>query len=95
MILSVKDHPYVGMQVCNNQRCNEVAQSWLALNTITNESLKKEFGDWVYICRTNGKKESGWKIKGDAYRESEETPYWILVRDDKRRRSKCVTLDVL
>ena len=47
--------------------------------------------DYIYEYKDG----SGWKIKGDAYRESEETPYWILVRDDKRRRSKCVTLDVL
>ena len=95
LILNVKDHPYIGMQVCDSQDCKKVAQSWLTLNTITNKSLQEEFGDWVYIHRTNGKKESGWTIKGDAYRESEETPYWILVRDNKRHRSKCVTLDVL
>jgi hypothetical protein len=69
--------------------------SWLEANTMSNEALLQELGDLVYVQRSGGRKESGWSIRGDAYRENVDGPFWVLVRDNKRRRSKCVTLDKL
>jgi hypothetical protein len=87
--------PYIGLWACNGESCMEKVMSWLEANTMSNEALLQELGDLVYVQRSGGRKESGWSIRGDAYRENVDGPFWVLVRDNKRRRSKCVTLDKL
>ena len=91
---TVTNWDYLGVWACKQEACQKQAQDWLSDNTVSHSDLLTEFGGWVYVIRNNGKKESGWSIQGDAYREVEEGPYWILVKD-KHHRSKCVTLDKL
>jgi len=93
-LLGVYKQPYIGLWICNMPACEEVAKSWLNGTTVDHEILLKEFGSWVYVQRSNGMKESGWIIHGDAYQEEENGPFWVSVRD-KHHRSKCVTLDLL
>ena len=91
--LSVRKHDYVGFNVCNDENCNLVSQIWLEEKTISNKNLRKEIGDIFYVKRTNGRKESGWEIRGDSYQEFEDGPYWVLV--SKKSKSKCITLEML
>jgi len=92
--LRVTNQPYIGLWTCNIPDCKERATSWLDKTTLDRETLSKEFGEWVYVLRSNGKKESGWIIYGDAYQDEVGGPFWVSVKD-KYRRSKCVTLDTL
>jgi len=92
--LSVSKHPYLGLVVCDVDTCKEQAKSWLEKTTIRNECLTNEFGPFVDVRRTNGQKESGWVIYGDAYKEKEDGPFWVSVKD-KHHHSKCIRLDLL
>lgn len=92
--LGVTNQPYVGLWICKVPKCEEQAKSWLDEATMSHKDLSDEFGAWVYVQRSNGRKESGWIIRGDAYQDEENGPFWVSVRD-KHRRSKCVTLDKL
>lgn len=92
--LRVRDRSYVGLWICSSFSCKEQAHSWLAKSTISLDVLSKEFGEWVYVQRSNGRKESGWIICGDAYQDEANGPFWVTVKD-KHHRSKCVTLERL
>ena len=92
--LKVNGHSYRGLWICNNFDCKQQALLWLNLTTISINALFKEFGSSVYVQRTNGLKETGWVIQGDAYQDQENGPFWVSVKD-KHRNSKCVTLENL
>lgn len=92
--LRVVGQPFLGLWICETPECKTRALSWLDNTTIDNKTLIDELGDWVYVHRSNGKKESGWVIQGDAYQDEKDGPFWVSVQD-KHRRSKCVTLSNL
>lgn len=92
--LIVKGQPFQGLRICESPDCKKRASRWLDNATIANDRLVNEFGDWVYVRRSSGRKESGWIIEGDAYQDSEDGPFWVCVKD-KHRHSKCVTLATL
>ena len=93
-VVGVNAHPYVGLQSCEDDSCLNTAKEWLKMSTKTNKELKAELGEWVYVERSNGRKESGWRIEGSAYQEKSTGPYWVRVKD-KKRHNKCVTLETL
>jgi len=94
-IMGIAAHRYIGLQSCDDQECFETCQEWLDACTINNDDLNTEFGEWVYVVRSDGKQESGWWIQGTAYQDKNGGPYWVRLCDRKDRLSKCVTLDVL
>tara|TARA_Y100000389_G_C17471034_1_gene530935 strand:+ start:5163 stop:5543 length:381 start_codon:yes stop_codon:yes gene_type:complete len=85
---------HVGLWCCLNKNCKETIKAWLDETTISNEKLKAELGDNVYVYRSDGTKESSWFIVGSAHREYPDEPFWITVKN-KHRHSKCIKLDVL
>jgi hypothetical protein len=90
-LLGVSKQPYMGLWICKVPECKERAKSWLHDTTMNHKTLFDEFGPMVYVQRSNGRKESGWIIQGDAYQDEENGPFWVSVKD-KHRRIKCVTL---
>jgi len=77
---------YIGIQTCDNEECKSLGSIWLEESVISCEKLKEEFGDKLYVHRSNGKKEFGWEIQGNAYRDGDDSPFWVNVRQQKRRK---------
>ena len=94
-LLGIPAHPYIGLQSCDQPSCAETCQEWIDTCTMSVDDLRTEFGEWVYVIRSNGKQESGWWIKGSAYQDKDGGPHWVRLCDKRKRLSKCVTLDVL
>ena len=52
------------------------------------DDLIELYSEWIYVIRTNGKKESNWVINGDVYKEKENGPYWVEVKDNLKNKTK-------
>ena len=90
--IKVNNGDYIGIQTCDNEECKSLGSIWLEESVISCEKLKEEFGDKLYVLRSNGKKEFGWEIQGNGYRDSDDSPFWVIVRQEKLRQSKCVSI---
>ena len=93
--ISVNNKAYTGLWTCGDRVCMKQITSWINRSIINNNLLIEELGDLIYVRRSNDKKESGWTIEGDAYQEEKGGPFWVMVRNNKKRKSKCVTLEKL
>ena len=93
--IHVNKNSYIGIQTCKNDNCKSLGLEWMKTSVITIENLRKEFSDDFYVIRSSGKKESGWEIHGNAYRDEYESPFWVFVRHEKRRQTKCISIDKL
>ena len=85
---------YLGFWCCSSEDCINKIEQAIALITISNKHLIKEFGDKVCVVRNNGSKESNWTIVGDSYQEHKNGPFWINIKNNERK-SKCITLDIM
>ena len=92
--LRVNGQNFKGLWICESNPCKKIVLEWLDKATISNSSLVEELGKNIYVYRSNGRKESGWQIEGDAYQDEYNGPFWVSVKD-KYRRSKCITLSTL
>jgi hypothetical protein len=92
--ICVANNAYIGFWTCGDHACMKQIKSWIKRISISNDLLIKELGDQVYVRRSNGRKESGWTVEGDAYQEEKGGAFWVMVRN-KRRQSKCVSLEML
>ena len=90
--MRVNKNSYIGIQTCNNEECKSLGLQWMDESVISEENLRKEFGNKFNVLRSSGKKESGWEIQGNAYRDGDNSPFWVFVRQEKRRQSKCVSI---
>ena len=93
--LRVNKNAYIGIQTCDDDECKALGLRWMEESIISQEKLMKEFGDHVYVLRSSGKKESGWEIQGNAYRDGDDSPLWVMVRNRKHHQSKCVSIATL
>jgi len=90
--IRVNKNTYIGIQTCKDDECKSLGLEWVKESVITVENLRKEFGEKFYVLRSSGKKESGWEMQGNAYRDGDDSPFWVFVRHEKRRQSKCVSI---
>lgn len=86
---------FFGWETCTDEKCNQTIREWYRKTMIPLEELREKFGDWVYVHRSTGKKESGWNIVSDAHQEEEGGPYWIRVRHYKHHLTKDLPLSDL
>lgn len=93
--MRVNNNDYIGIQTCDKEECKSLGSRWIEESIISSETLKKEFGDKLYVLRSSGKKESGWEIQGNAYRDGDDSPFWVFVRKEKLRQTKCVSIHSL
>jgi hypothetical protein len=93
--ICVGDIPFIGLQHCTNIECINKAKMWLTSSTINMDKLKETYGETIIIQRSNGKKESGWKVCSDAYKEDSNGPFWVKVKDNTKRNSKYISLPFL
>tara|TARA_Y100000389_G_scaffold129747_1_gene127207 strand:+ start:909 stop:1286 length:378 start_codon:yes stop_codon:yes gene_type:complete len=91
--IPVNTRSYIGLWVCNKENCINKAKSWINTATIDKKELQKQFGNWVYVQRSNGTEESEWLIVSNAVKEKHDGPYWLYV--SKKHKTKCVTLEKL
>jgi len=89
----IKFDPYKGMVSCENTNCIENINYYFGKHTKKLENLIELYGEWIYVIRSNGKKESNWVIYGDAYKEKEDGPYWVEVKHNVKNKTKLVTID--
>jgi len=89
----IKSNPYIGMVSCENISCIDNINLNFDKHIIKIENLIKLYGEWIYVIRSNGKKESNWVINGDAYKEKGNGPYWVEVKHNVKNKTKLVTLD--
>jgi hypothetical protein len=93
--ISVNNKEYTGFWTCGDQSCIQQIKYWINRSIISNNLLIEELGDIVYVRRSNNRKELGWTIEGDAYQEEKGGHFWVIVRNNKKHQSKCVTLEKL
>jgi len=93
--ISVNNVQFMGLQHCSNTKCCDTATLWLSNTTIDQDELKEKYGETIIIQRSNGKKESGWKLCSNAYKEKEDGPFWVKVRNQMKTNTKYISLQTL
>lgn len=83
----------MGWQYCEN--CRDTVKEWKNLCTLSKEILEQEFGDTLYVIRSNGKKEYGWQIRSPGYRLSSMENWYIDLCHTTKNIYKSVSLNDL
>lgn len=91
----VENNIYYGLQVCHKEECKETAKTHIKNTTISVDKLQDIFGDKLYVKRSNGNTEYGWFIFSAAYKEDEDSPYWVEIQNNDCTLSKTVDLEKL
>lgn len=90
---NVKSNIYIGVVSCNTVYCQDYLLNSVEKTTKSYESLYNKYGKWISIIRTNGTKDSGWTINGDAYQEKENEPFWVEVIKPSEKIKKIIDLE--
>jgi len=93
--ISVKAFPHKGLQYCSNSTCKNTINEWMKISTIPIETMIKKFGTTISIRRSGGKRESGWVIVSDGYKEIQEGDFWVKIVNSTGKQSKIVTITML
>lgn len=83
---------YIGWNSCGKDKCNTLVEKNIELCTIKGDELKDIFGETVNVLRSSGSLQPFWKIVGVAYKIEGNDDYWIHVKSQNGRYSKCVTM---
>jgi len=76
------DFRFIGWDICEKQSCKDTLLEWVGEYIIPINDLISRFGDKIKIIRTNGTVENDWVLSSDAYREKENTDYWVHVKSN-------------
>jgi hypothetical protein len=85
-------NPYIGMISCGNKTCIDIINNSIEKNIKKLDNLIETYGKWIYVIRSNGKKESNWNICSDAYREKENGDFWVEVKHGTKNKTKTIKL---
>ena len=92
-LLLIDSVPFKGLQYCDNISCKVAGKTWLKSCTVDQDILEQKYGSTISIKRSNGDRETGWKISSPAFQEESGGKYWIKIT--KYTKSKFITLDLL
>jgi hypothetical protein len=88
--MNIELYPYLGLWSCEN--CLNIIKKSIDILTIKYDELVKLYGYDIYVKRSNGEKEKGWRIKSCAFQEKKDGPHWVIVKNKEKSLSKCITL---
>ena len=92
-LLLLDSVPFKGLQYCDNISCKCTGEIWLNSCIINRDILEQKYGPTISIKRSNGHRETGWKISSPAFQQEFDGKYWIKIV--KNSKSKFITLDSL
>jgi hypothetical protein len=91
-VIRLEQDRYIGWQTCKDNECNKIVKNTKLFTTVSNDSLNKKYGEYIYVERSNGKIEYMWKIIGEGYKENKKQDWIIKVRNDNKHLTKCVSM---
>ena len=94
-LLLLDEVPFKGLQYCDNINCKNTGELWLSTCTIELDMLQQKYGDTISILRSNGNRETGWKISSPAFQEELKGKHWVKITNKTNTKSKFITLDLL
>lgn len=85
----------VGWVHCGSSYCYDMIMEWRTKFTVSEEELRKRFGDPLRVMRSSGVLEDGWRVCGSSVFSNEDNLWLVSVKMPVKNLGKLVTLEEL